>query len=77
LAVRGYAIEVPGAREDVQSLQAKYGVRLIEGTSDMINGPEQEKLVRNARAYAELYNQTILTEKPEWLRWCRLLPKSH
>ncbi|HVS87057.1 MAG TPA: hypothetical protein VHF01_02420 [Candidatus Acidoferrum sp.] len=63
LAVRGYTVEVPGVREDVRAIECTYGIRIIEGTSDAIEGPEHQQLIANARAYAEKYNQTIVAGK--------------
>jgi hypothetical protein len=63
LAVRGYTVEVPGVREDVRAIESTCGIRIIEGTSDAIEGPEHQQLIANARAYAEKYNQTIVAGK--------------
>jgi hypothetical protein len=61
LAVRGVAIEVPGAGDDVPSLEKKYGIKVISGTSDAIRSDEQRRLNDNARAYAKKYNAFILS----------------
>ena len=63
LAVQGYALTVPGVREDLIRVQSTYGIKIIEGTSDTFNSPEERQLNANARAYAEKYNQTIVAEK--------------
>ena len=64
LGVRGFALEVPGVQEDNPLvIQSTYGIKIIEGTSDVVTGPEQEQLNANARTYAEKYNQTIVAEK--------------
>jgi hypothetical protein len=60
LAVRGYALNVPGVSEDVRSIETSYGIKIIEGTSDAIEGPEHKRLNDNARAYAKIYNRTIV-----------------
>jgi len=60
LAVRGYTIEVPGIKESVSKIEKKFGIKIIEGTSDAFEGPEHKYLNEIARKYAEQYNQTII-----------------
>jgi hypothetical protein len=61
LAVMGFSIEVPGAGDDVPSLEKEYGTKVIPGTSDAIQGEEHKRLNDNARAYAKKYNEFILS----------------
>lgn len=62
LAVYGLTVEVPGVQGDVSELRAKYGLRILEGTSDAIKGPSDRVLNQTARNYAARYNQTVVSE---------------
>lgn len=62
LAVYGVTTEVPGVRGEAGELRAKYGLRILQGTSDAIKGPSDRVLNQNARSYAALYNQTVVSE---------------
>ena len=55
IGIMGYALEVPG-----KYWRSSYGVRVIEGTSDVIISPEYGRLLGIARRYAERYNQLLL-----------------
>jgi hypothetical protein len=78
LAVEGYAIDVPGVEEDWTKTQATCGIKVIEGTSDAINSPQQKQLIDNARAYAERYNQSIASEmRKQRESKCRPIPRVH
>lgn len=63
-AINSYTIEVPGANEnDLSTIQSDYGIKLIEGTSDALNGAEKRAFNDNARAYADKYNATVIAYK--------------
>ncbi len=62
LAVYGYTIEVPGVRTAVTELKARYGLRMLEGTSDSYQSPGDQKLNENARRYASIYNRTVISQ---------------
>lgn len=64
VGVMGFAMIVPGVPDYAQKYSDKYGVRLIENTSDCIEGPQHEELQRVAREYAEKYNRILLTKLP-------------
>ena len=62
VAVRGYSLELPGTPPgDVGLLRDMHGVREIEGTSDVLIGPDAIRLQHVALAYATRYNQTVRT----------------
>jgi hypothetical protein len=64
LAVYGFTTEVPGTDLSAYEAKDRYGVRVIEGTSDDMRWPGEKWLNDNARAYAEKYNRTIALAAP-------------
>ena len=61
-AVRGESLFLPGiSYENQVEYRRTYGISVIEGTSDNLNGPEHARLNDMATKYAELYNQYIVT----------------
>jgi hypothetical protein len=58
LAVRGYAIEIPGIF-DVHAARKKYGIFIIPGTSDAIANRTCGILNDQAISYAKIYNRTV------------------
>lgn len=58
VGIMGYSVKVPGV--DDWSLVEKFGVRIVEGTSDVVRCYEQARLTMVATAYAEAYNREIL-----------------
>jgi hypothetical protein len=62
LAVYGYTTEVPGVNAGVTELRARYGLRMLEGTSDSYKGSKDKALNENARKYASLYNRVVISE---------------
>jgi len=62
LAVYGITVEVPGVDTSVATLRQRYGLRILEGTSDAIKGPQDRLLNENARKYAKKYNRIIISE---------------
>jgi len=58
ICVYGYSIVCPGT-EGPENIQ-KYGSRMIEGTSDTLEGDEHSKLQGIAFVYAEKYNQFLM-----------------
>jgi hypothetical protein len=62
LGVRGYTWRIPGIEESKKfEYSEKYGKRLIEGTDDVVLGPEHQRLIQLATKYAESYNLYLLT----------------
>ena len=59
LGIAGYGVAVPGA-ETAAHLHEKYGVKIIEGTGDVIFGPEHGRLIGVAGSYARRYNGLLL-----------------
>jgi hypothetical protein len=55
-AIYQYTLVFPGIDEKNHDLPYKYGYRIIEGTSDVIDNPLQIKAI----TYAKKYNETIL-----------------
>jgi len=60
IAVVGIAAYCPGLTKDETSLLNKYGIRTIDGTSDMIESEEHGQLQAKATRYAEHYNKALL-----------------
>jgi hypothetical protein len=61
LAVNGYTWSIPGVPEaDKFAYRDKYGMKPIEGTSDVIMGTEHARLVDVATKYAKSYNEYLL-----------------
>jgi hypothetical protein len=60
LAINGFTLEVPGT-SDTDAARSRYGVKIIEGTSDALCSTEQGNLIKKSRAYAEKYNQTMIS----------------
>lgn len=64
VGLMGYALIVPGVDKDLfhKSYEHKFGSKVIKGTSDYFEIPEQEELVRIGTAYAEQYNRLLEKE---------------
>ena len=62
LAVYGITFEVPGTVEAVPILRQKFGLRVLQGTGDALNGSKDKAFNDNARRYAKKYNQTVLSD---------------
>ena len=60
VAIYGFATIVPGTDEGYSRLIRQRGVRYIEGTSDTLASPEEQRLNDKAEAYAERYNAMLL-----------------
>lgn len=60
LAVYGITLEVPGVSDDVSKLRSQYGLKILAGTSDAINGEQDRRMNLNARRYARLYNRMVI-----------------
>ena len=62
LGVRGYTWTIPGTEESKKfEYRKKYGVKLLEGTDDVILGAEHGHLIKLATEYAKEYNQYVLS----------------
>jgi hypothetical protein len=62
LAVYGYTVEVPGVQADAEELRLKYGLRMLEGTSDSYKGDGAQRLNETARRYASAYNRIVISQ---------------
>ena len=61
LAVQGYTWVIPGTEELKKSeYKARYGVRVIQGTSDAALNKEHLRLIHRATEYAASYNRYLL-----------------
>ena len=61
-AVHGFVLSIPGTKyKKFNELKNKYGVEVIEGTSDDIQNKEHGKLNNLANNYAKQYNAVILS----------------
>ena len=56
VGINGYVCTAPGVEEEDAQLLRHYGMKCLEGTSDMIEGDEHESLIRKAEKYAREYN---------------------
>ena len=55
-----YSCDAPIREEGpMTKMIERYGLRCLDGTTDMSEGPEYESLVRVARRYAIAYNQHL------------------
>ena len=62
LGDRGYTWSIPGTDESKKfEYREKYGVKLLEGTGDVILGAEHGHLIKLATEYAKKYNQYVLS----------------
>jgi len=62
VGINGFRCLPPGLNEKEIGLARKHGLRCLEGTSDMIEGEEHERLLSRAIAYATAYNKALLVE---------------
>lgn len=64
VGLMGYALMVPGVDQDLfhKNYEHKFGFKVIKGTSDSFEIPEQEELVRIGTAYAERDNRFLEKE---------------
>jgi hypothetical protein len=62
LAVYGYTLMVPGVHDDASALRAKYGLRILNGTSDAYKDSSDREFNENARKYASIYNRIVVAE---------------
>jgi len=61
LGVDGYTWTIPGIEDSKKfELRKKYGLKIIEGTSDVVQGEEQKRLQGLATEYAKKYNLYLL-----------------
>ena len=59
IAIMGYAVYVPGV-DDYYENYERYGYKIIEGTSDVIEDSEHGRLIGIAIHYAEIYNKLLI-----------------
>lgn len=64
VGLMSYALMVPGVDQDLfhKNYEHKFGFKVIKGTSDYFEIPEQEEIVRIGTAYAERYNRFLEKE---------------
>ncbi len=60
IGIFGYSCYSPGVDKDNLSLTEKYGIRCLEGTSDVIEDDLHMRLFEEAIKYAETYNRALL-----------------
>lgn len=65
IGLYGYAQYFPGTNENDYPLINKYGISMIEGTSDLIESEKHKELIRKAKQYAEIYNSALLNRVKE------------
>ena len=59
LAIKGYAVTVPGVEDYDERFSLRYGYRIIEGTTDAIRSDQDRRIQEAAVAYATAYNRVI------------------
>lgn len=58
----GFTWTIPGVPGNDQfRMRDKYGLRIIEGTGDVISSDEHMRLLGRAREYARAYNEYLLS----------------
>ena len=65
VGVMGIGLIVPGVPDYHEKYAAKYGVRVIENTSDAIESKEHGRLQEVAYEYAEKYNRRLIAKLPK------------
>jgi outer membrane lipoprotein LolB len=61
LGVNGYTWTIPGIEDSKKfELRKNYGLKIIEGTSDVVQGEEHNRLQGLATEYAKKYNLYLL-----------------
>ena len=66
LGVHGYTWTIPGVEEsEKHEYRKKYGLKLIEGTGDVVLNREHLDLIKKATEYARRYNMYLLEHKSE------------
>jgi hypothetical protein len=61
LGVYGYTWTIPGVEDSKKfELRKKYGLKIIEGTSDALQGEEHKRLQGLATEYVKKYNLYLL-----------------
>ncbi len=60
ISIRRYTVTVPGVTNFHEAYEAKIGVKIIPGTSDVISSLKQANLQRAATRYAAKYNELLL-----------------
>lgn len=62
ICICGYACYTPRVEQSDLSLTKKYGIKCLDGTSDLIESDEHAKLIKDTIKYAERYNGLLLKE---------------
>jgi len=65
VGVMGVGLLVPGVPDYQEKYAARYGVRVIENTSDAIENEEHRRLQDVAYHYAEKYNSLLIPRLPK------------
>jgi len=65
VGVMGFGLLVPGVPDYQEKYAARYGVRVIENTSDAIENEEHRRLQDAAYRYAEKYNSLLIPQLPK------------
>jgi outer membrane lipoprotein LolB len=60
IGINGYSCVAPGAENAKEPASAKFGIRCLEGTSDLVEGKAHEALIKRAIGYARTYNVELL-----------------
>lgn len=62
LAVNGFVRETPGVDIGMNEARVRYGVRVLDRTSDLSRSDEEDAFNISARKYAERYNREIVAQ---------------
>ncbi len=58
----GFTGIIPGVTNWSADMREKYGTRILDGTGDIVFGPQQEEFKNLADEYGRKYNQLLLKE---------------
>ena len=61
-AVKGYALDIPGASIAVDDAKRKYGILVIPNTGDSYINSDERSYNKNARMYASAYSKIVVCE---------------
>lgn len=60
IGIMGYSLIIPGVKDYYRKYEKSNGIRVIEGTSDVISSKKVEYLNKIASSYAKEYNKLLI-----------------
>lgn len=58
----GFGCTIPGVTNSIPEIKEKYGIRILDGTGDIIFGAKHREFKKDANEYAKKYNQLLLQQ---------------